>query len=66
VADDYLGLGVHEAARIGALAEGGEILATASTVEADARTFEVTDEREVSLKGIAQPVRVVMIDWGTG
>ena len=26
IADDYAGLGVHEAARVGAIAEGGEIL----------------------------------------
>jgi hypothetical protein len=32
IADDYAGLGVHEAARVGALAEGGEILATTATV----------------------------------
>jgi class 3 adenylate cyclase len=63
VADDYAGLGVHEAARVGALAEGGQILATTSTV-ADASGSVVTkDEREVMLKGLAAPVRVVSIEW---
>ena len=65
IADDYAGLGVHEAARVGALAEGGEILATRATFEGEPIPFEVTDDREVSLKGLAQPVRVVTVDWRT-
>ena len=63
IADDYAGLGVHEAARIGALADGGEILTTRSTIEGETIPFAVTAEREVSLKGLAQPVRVVAVDW---
>jgi class 3 adenylate cyclase len=63
VADDYAGLGVHEAARVGALAEGGQILATTSTVAAAATHVTVGDEREVSLKGLPHPVRVVSIGW---
>jgi class 3 adenylate cyclase len=59
---DYAGLGVHEAARVGAIAEGGEILATASTVGVSGAGVAV-NEREVTLKGIARPVRVVNIDW---
>jgi class 3 adenylate cyclase len=67
IADDYAGLGLHEAARVGALAEGGEILATVSTVSGSGASiqFEVANEREVSLKGLAQAVRVVSIDWRT-
>ena len=63
IADDYAGLGVHEAARVGAIAEGGEILATVSTVSATEIPFAFGKEREVSLKGLAEPVRVVAIDW---
>ena len=63
VAEDYAGLGVHEAARVGALAEGGEILATASTAAAAAMHVELGEAREVSLKGLLQPVRVVSIAW---
>jgi class 3 adenylate cyclase len=63
IADDYSGLGVHEAARVGALAEGGEILATTSTVAAMPVPVAAGEEREVSLKGLAQPVRVVSIHW---
>jgi len=62
VAGDYEGAGVHAAARIGALAEGGEVLASAETLDglSDLQTFE---SREVSLKGFARSVRVVAVDW---
>ena len=66
IADDYAGLGVHEAARIGAIAEGGEILATASTVSSGAIPFGFGEEREVALKGLDEPVHVVAIDWRVG
>ncbi len=65
IADDYAGLGVHQAARVGALAEAGEIVITCETLERDPIGFPVSKEREVSLKGIAQPVRIVGIDWRT-
>ena len=65
IADDYAGLGVHEAARVSAIAEGGEILVTASTVASRAIPFGVGEEREVALKGLDRPVRVVAIDWRT-
>ena len=61
-AGDYEGAGVHAAARIGALAEGGEVLASVETVEGidDVASGE---PREVSLKGLAKPVQVVAVDW---
>ena len=65
MADDYAGMGVHQAARVGALAEAGEIVVTCETVEAQPIGYAVSDERSVSLKGIARPVRVVSIDWQT-
>ena len=61
--DDYAGMGVHQAARVGALAESGEIVVTCETVEGEPFPFPVSNERAVSLKGIARPVRVVSIDW---
>jgi class 3 adenylate cyclase len=51
---------------VGAIAEGGEILATVSTVSAAGIPFAFGQEREVSLKGLAEPVRVVAIDWSGG
>ena len=59
----FRGKGVHEAARIASLAEGGEILASSETVAQTGRSFEVSDGREVRLKGISTPVEVVSIDW---
>jgi class 3 adenylate cyclase len=62
VAGDYEGVGVHAAARIGALADGGEVLASVETVEGiDDVTFGAS--REVTLKGLAKPVQVVAVDW---
>ncbi|MGZ8632004.1 MAG: adenylate/guanylate cyclase domain-containing protein [Actinomycetota bacterium] len=61
--DDYAGIGVHEAARVGALAEASEIVVTCSTVEGEPMSFPVERERAVSLKGLAGPVRVVSLRW---
>ena len=61
--DGYGGRGVHEAARVGALAEGGEILTTSSTVASLGDRFTVSAARSVELKGLSEPVDVVTIDW---
>ena len=58
---DYRGKGVHEAARIAAEAQGGEVLASLTTAEPC--NFTLSEPREVSLKGIAQPVQVVSVSW---
>jgi class 3 adenylate cyclase len=58
---DYRGKGVHEAARIAAEAQGGEVLASWHT--AQPCKFVLSEPREVSLKGIAEPVQVVSISW---
>jgi class 3 adenylate cyclase len=58
---DYRGKGVHEAARIGAVAQGSEVLASWHT--AQPCKFALSEPYEVSLKGIAQPVQVVSINW---
>jgi class 3 adenylate cyclase len=60
---DYSGGEVHKAARIAALAEGGEILASVDTVSAVDGEFGVSEPREVPLKGVAGPVRVARIEW---
>jgi len=57
----YKGLGVHTAARIGAMAEAGEILASAETAAASGAAL--SDPREVSLKGLGEPLAVVSVDW---
>lgn len=61
VGANFAGKGVHEAARIAALADGGEILASAETASGSA--FPTSGAREVSLKGISEPMQIVQIDW---
>src|SRR5690606_10318877 len=61
VGHDFVGKGVHEAARIAALAASGEILASQQTVTGT--RFRATGPRSVSLKGISEPVEVVTVEW---
>lgn len=60
---DYHGKGVHEAARIGALAEGGEVLASGETLRLAGDAFPAEASRAVALKGVVEPVEVVSIRW---
>lgn len=62
VGKNFSGKGVHEAARIAALAQGNEILASRVTVGADS-SYSVSEPREVVLRGISEPVEVVAIGW---
>lgn len=61
VGGNFRGKGVHEAARIAALAEGGEVIASKET--AAGSRFPLSDAREVVLKGISEAIEVVTIDW---
>jgi class 3 adenylate cyclase len=54
---------VHEAARIGSLAAGGQILASLTTVQHAATRFPVSAPQSVTLKGVSQPVEVVTVEW---
>jgi class 3 adenylate cyclase len=51
------------AARIGAAAEGSEILVSRSTLDADRRSFPVTAVRTLQLKGVSTPVETASISW---
>jgi class 3 adenylate cyclase len=62
VGGNYEGAGVHAAARIGALAGGDEVLATVDTLEGLGDVVP-GETREVALKGFAEPVQVVAVDW---
>ena len=62
VGDNYRGKGVHTAARIGALAKGAEILASGASVEGHS-DLQTGEPRSEQLKGLAEPVEVVPIDW---
>ena len=57
---NFSGKGVHEAARIAALAEGGEVLVSKQTIRGP---FSVSEPRTVALKGIAEPMEVVSVNW---
>ncbi|HVH65261.1 MAG TPA: adenylate/guanylate cyclase domain-containing protein [Candidatus Acidoferrum sp.] len=58
---DYRGMGVHQAARIAGIAQGGEIVTSWQT--AQPCKFAVSEPREVALKGVTEPVQVVTISW---
>ena len=60
---DYLGIGVNQAARIGAAAGGSEILASAETLATSRRSGLAAERRVLDLKGISEPVEVSAIDW---
>lgn len=59
---DYSGKGVHVAARVAALAGGGEVLATAETI-AEAGDVTASDARMTPVKGVAEPVSLATIAW---
>lgn len=59
---DYAGFGIHEAARIGGAADGGEILVSLVTLDS-AKSSYTTAKRSLTLKDIAEPVEVASIDW---
>lgn len=59
---DYSGAAVHVAARVAALASGGEILATEDTL-GEAPGASVTNAHDAALKGVSAPVRVASIRW---
>lgn len=62
---NWTGLGVHEAARIGALADADEIVASRATVEADGavESSRLSAPRQVELRGVGESVEVVSIEW---
>jgi class 3 adenylate cyclase len=59
----YRGRGVHEAARIAAVAEGGEIVASEETLAAVPPGLATSQARRVKLKGLREPLRIVTIHW---
>lgn len=60
---DYAGVGVHAAARVGALAGDGEILVTRDTLDGVTTAFPLGDPRTAVLKGIDGSVEVLPILW---
>jgi class 3 adenylate cyclase len=60
---DWSGVGVHAAARIGALADADEILVSSETAEEAGSSYELSEARSLRLKGISEPVEVVTVRW---
>jgi class 3 adenylate cyclase len=61
IGKNFAGRGVHEAARIAALAGGGEIVASRDTVAGT--RFPASEPRSVTLRGLEEPVEIVTVDW---
>jgi class 3 adenylate cyclase len=53
---------VHVAARVGALATGGEILATADTVM-EAGDVSASAFRSTGIRGVSTPVELASVSW---
>jgi class 3 adenylate cyclase len=61
--DDYAGKGIHTAARIAATGGANDIVTSVETVEGGEIDVTTSGPRELQLKGLAAPVRVVTIKW---
>jgi len=61
---EYRGRGVHVAARIGAAAATDEILVSSTSMSGPTTVrFGLSDSRQLSLKGVEEPVEVRSVDW---
>ena len=58
---DWSGVGVHAASRIGALADGDEILVSIETAKAAGDVVPYSGSRTVSLKGLSEPFEVLTV-----
>lgn len=61
VGRNFSGKGVHEAARIAALADGGQILSSRDT--AAGGRFPTSNPQEVTLRGTSEAMAIVTVDW---
>jgi class 3 adenylate cyclase len=59
--DSFRGRGVHTAARVGAAAQGREILVSAASVGGTGVAHG--EPRSLDLKGLREPVEVLTVDW---
>ena len=59
----YRGRGVHLAARIAALAGGGEIVVSQELAMQLGVRYALAPPRQATLKGIAEPVLVTTVQW---
>lgn len=59
---DYEGRGVHEAARIGALAGAGEIVVSEAVLQGTKPRFPVSALSRVAVKGISEPIAIARVE----
>ena len=64
--EDFGGAEVHRAARIAGLADGGEILASRSTMDEAGSEVPYEATGDASLKGFTDPVALVRVTWRQG
>ena len=60
---DFFGQGVHVAARVAAAGAAGQILTSAATFAAAGDGYSASEPYSLHLKGIAEPLEVVEVDW---
>jgi class 3 adenylate cyclase len=60
---DFVGRGVHEAARLAAAARGDEVLVSSRTAEAAGGRFGACEPRELDLEGFRSPIRALTVPW---
>jgi adenylate cyclase len=63
LAGDYYGRGIHVAARVGAQAQGGEVLVSRSTLAAIDTPVRIGQPRTPQLKGVSDMVELVPVIW---
>jgi class 3 adenylate cyclase len=61
--ESHTGLEVHKAARIAALAGGGEVLASANVARDLPADIKLSNHRTVKIKGVADSCEVVTLVW---
>jgi class 3 adenylate cyclase len=61
VGRNFSGKGVHQAARIAALGQGGEIVSSRET--AAGSRFPTSEPQSVMLRGTSEPVEIVTVSW---
>ena len=59
--DNYVGRGVHEAARINEMAEADEVLVSVAALDAAGQQFPRSDARPVNLRGFPEPLELVSL-----
>jgi class 3 adenylate cyclase len=60
---DYIGRGVHAAARVASAGDAGEIVVSADALAEAEDEYDVAEQRPVVLKGFSEPVELARVSW---